>query len=132
MSERKPTEADLPVWFHTNGNTLCFNFIPNFTKVPDNAWTHWKPAVVPAPPAKDLTQREKDEEAFFAWNRQTPVCLRDGGKIEGGARGDGWHAALAYRDGQNREDLEALGFPLMHTDKHAVFASLRRRCGLDT
>jgi hypothetical protein len=136
MSERKPTMNDLPVWgINAENGKLPFlcthdnwsDMMPgqNNRYSGFNNWaTHWQPATIPAPPKKELTQREKDEEAFIHWESGSH-------RVDDDPR-YAWHAALAYRDQQNAEDLEAVGFPLMHTDKHGPFAALRRRCGLDS
>ena len=91
------------------------------------SYTHWQPAVLPAPPAKELTQADRDQEAYLEWYRNSSAqenCLHS------------WHAALAYRDGQNREDLSGKFPPSVSTvlswGEVDAINNLKRRCGLDT
>ncbi len=117
MSERKPDK--FPVWYFRSedGLIILMDYETSY-----NTFTHWQPATLPAPPKKELTQREKDEEAFvYTAGNNTPL----------GA----WHAALAYRDRQNAEDLgNVLCMPEGKTSVPHLEAvtNLRRRCGLDT
>lgn len=98
--------------------------------------THYKPAVIPAPPKKELAQREEDEAASFeAWkNRELDFAL-DKPKNMHRDWVDGWHAALAYRDKQNAEDLKLLisddGYLVGALRRADATHRLRKRCGLD-
>lgn len=63
FSDRKPVEADFPIWVYDVRDNLVLLFqnpVPTFHR--DR--THWKKGPqLPVPPPKELTQREKDEEA---------------------------------------------------------------------
>lgn len=124
MSERKPTNANGSIWLYSIYAEPGYAVVHTVdcSAFQENPWTHWKPAVLPAPPAKELTQREKDDKEGRLYALGMPgssVAI------------DVWHAALAYRDAQNREDIEALhGVMLGHVS--APYSNLRRRCGLDT
>lgn len=80
-----------------------------------------QPAALPAPPAKELTQRDSDDKGFDSW------CLTQSFVP---ALDTVWHAALAYRDGQNREDLEGVPYGIECWSRNKVL-NLRRRAGLD-
>lgn len=88
-------------------------------------YTHYKPATLPAPPAKEMTQKEQD---WAAWTSHAA-----GHAIGSCTDRTTWFCALAYRDAQNREDLEAIPycFESMGTARDDAIANLRRRCGLD-
>jgi hypothetical protein len=64
MSERKPVKADLPLFRHReiDGHTWLANSLICYA-----GSTHWMHATVPAPPARELTQAEKDNAAHKAW-----------------------------------------------------------------
>ena len=65
-----------------------------------SAYTHWQPATIPAPPPKELTQAERDEEALLSWYRSRD--LRP-------SSGESWHAALKWEREQIDDDFfEAL------------------------
>lgn len=82
-----------------------------------------QPAALPAPPAKELTQRDSDNKGFDSW------CLTQSFVP---ALDTVWRAALAYRDKQNAEDLELLRSTMQWVaPKSFAYESLRRRCGLD-
>ncbi len=110
MSERMPQEEHFPVWWCHDGNVAlareALDWIPS---------VYWQCANIPAPPAKEKTQREMDEEAFRSWLwRAMPFDAVDA-----------WHAALAYRDKQNAEDLAG------YATTHESILRAKRRCGLD-
>lgn len=136
-SERMPTEADLPVWgikasegyrpfLVTDENWPELAPGQNGREAGFNGWaTHWKPAALPEPPKKEMTQRERDEEALEAW-KQSQLNFFTG-------RNDAWHAALAYRDAQNREDLNRDAWGAHCIDgacANKAIYNLRRRAGL--
>jgi len=127
IEDKKPTRTDLPFWAVTPAGVWLWEVDTDERDIFElsrdrNIVTHWKPATVPAPPAKEKTQREMDEEAFRSWlHRAMPFDAVDA-----------WHAALAYRDKQNAGDLSLLTgtiisglYPIPHLN------ALRRRCGLD-
>lgn len=136
MSERKPTEADAPAWM-SNGPLIELwqkrDFRKYFIDPKQCEWLHWQPATLPEPPAKELTQRELDEEALREWNRRE----YRGSQVEElvtHCESRAWHAAIAYRDGQNREDLKNVPIPPFDNyacDRDDAIKALRRRCGLD-
>lgn len=136
MSERKPTEADAPAWM-SNGPLIELwqkrDFRKYFIDPKQCGWLHWQPATLPEPPAKELTQRELDEEALREWNRRE----YRGSQVEElvtHCESRAWHAAIAYRDKQNAEDLDHVnGFRVgvIGPIGHDAIINLRRRCGLD-
>ncbi len=126
MSEQKPTWEDFPIWaFAKDWNHEVHVKLKGDTVHPDI--THWQPATLPAPPKKELTQREKDEEAVKA-------LWREHWESKSSSMTDFAVSCIAYRDQQNAEDLEHLPRPgnLMFADDIDHIANLRRRCGLDT
>lgn len=105
--------------------TYCANQLPH---------THWRLAQLPAPPKPEQvekTQQELDREAYLAFeNRGAVLSLSP---YIGQDRQAAWHAALAYRDAQNREDLANIGqySSAFDTAAHVVaLFNLRKRCGL--
>jgi len=141
MSERRPTEKDFPLWAFSGESEGAYLF--NHGTIPGSGFTHWKPAVLPAPPVKELTQREKDGEAAIAWfNTEWPKIVE---QYKNALYAPApftvpavWHAALAYRDRQNREDLKLIA-PMLDQalsdygiQKSGTLTNLRRRCGLET
>ncbi len=131
IEDRKPTCEELPFWVVTpsgvwlwDKSTYPLSVIGLSEK--SNIVTHWKPATVPAPPAKEKTQRDADEWEFAHW--QTRLMTSNYTDL------DVWLAALAYRDKQNAEDI---GAPLSKDDPSwgvmpfKSFERLRRRCGLE-
>lgn len=127
MSERKPTEKDYPFWTTSKKGVGLWTYEEDIEELDPDWCTHWQPATLPEPPAKELTQRERDEEGFQSWYDATPDHMT--------ALGHVWHAALAYRDKQNAEDLENVS-TIMEWERPATVSvqklqSLRRRCGLD-
>ncbi len=122
ISEREP---ETPYWYF--GPELAgAKLIQSLLSVPypHDSRGYWKPATVPAPPVKEKTQREMDEEGYSSWrqdndpNRCTYLQL--------------WHAALAYRDKQNAGDVKELFIApsMTHATSDAI-KNLRRRCGLE-
>ena len=128
MSERKPTEADCPMWVSHSENTGFWNIADFRNHHLAHGWTHWQPATLPEPPKKELTQRERDELSFTKWCPVMDKPLKEGRNLA-------WHAALAYRDGQNREDLSGKFPPSVSTvlswGEVDAINNLKRRCGLD-
>lgn len=141
MSERVPTEADVPYWTHGpdhNGKPMtvfCAHWYASIPLEKAKLWaTHWKRAQLPAPPKPEQvekTQQELDREAYLAFeNRGAVLSLSP---YIGQDRQAAWHAALAYRDAQNREDLANIGqySSAFDTSAHVVaLFNLRKRCGL--
>lgn len=82
MTDRRPTEADLPVWVFYKGAMRPILY----TVEPPSYMTHWRPAApdVPEPPM-ERTQYERDRDAFIHW---------DDGLSDNLAAA--WHAAIAY------------------------------------
>lgn len=129
-SDRLPSESDFPFWsVSKHGAVGLWDDEDEIKHFEAGFITHWQPAVLPAPPAKELTQREKDKEALKQWSLNAL-----GAEFELSSESEAWHAALAYRDGQNAEDLEngRNGFwSIQGGNMCAAISSLRRRCGLD-
>jgi len=125
MSEQKPIRECRPIWIHrpTLPEVHRVTLLEG-SATPDD-WglvTHWKRAALPPPPPRAKTQREEDEEAYLEFIR-TPSF---------GAR-DIWHAALAYRDAQNRADLEKMHAEVEGTCEYfAPLTRLRKRAGCET
>lgn len=133
MSERKPTKADLPFWVTTRYGVFLWEADTRDCDIfglsyKTNNVTHWQPATLPEPPKKELTQRERDELSFTKWCPVMDKPLKEGRNLA-------WHAALAYRDGQNREDLSGKFPPSVSTvlswGEVDAINNLKRRCGLD-
>lgn len=53
---------------------------------PPDSWQWWQPAIVPAPPERELTQTQLDEEALDAWRGRHGMHYDS----------ESWHAALAW------------------------------------
>jgi len=85
FSDRKPTEADAPYWAAGGLPDPAPNII-NHPYGHAESRTHWQRATAPEPPPRELTQREKDADAFFEWLEESddtsPQTI--------------WHAALAH------------------------------------
>lgn len=131
VGDSLPTESDLPVWginirhvpvgpFLVLREDYYDRVISAKPQTGFNDWaTHWKRATIPPPPPKEQTQAQKDDGAFRKWdesgdghswdhkNRQQRLIV--------------WMAALAMRDAQNKEDLQALRW-----------SCLKKRSGLPT
>ena len=126
MSERKPTE--FPVWgaFELSGINSGIKVVSFYDRgILPHPVTHWKPAILPEPPKKELTQRELDEKAHDMWYSGSGLANWND------PTGHIWHAALAYRDKQNAEDLGFVRDMCARIDADAL-DRLRRRSGLDT
>jgi hypothetical protein len=119
ITTRRPTEAEqnagIAVGCYRNGEWSQSPVFYGKTWGDDR--THWTPAQLPPPPPKERTQREEDEEAFYK-HMNNEDRLR--GCIEI------WHAALRYRDAQNREDW----LRLCANDPGPPLMRLRKRSGL--
>lgn len=127
MTERKPEQKDFPVWYYQGGRPILYESATNY---PDE-FTHWKSAVIPAPPAKELTQREKDDAEFSKISAEQKY---DCWEYTEDSANDAWHAALAWERKQVAELMASVGDRPPHTvhdSKWAAIESLRRRCGLD-
>jgi hypothetical protein len=118
MSERWPTDAEMPVWaYDADGGMLRGPLL--FMGSAPTSWTHWKKADIPAPP-KEETQDEKDSAEFCKFCRDSnPKSAQSV-----------WHAALAYERAEvgkmlpNRPQHE-----LGRSELVAVFEAIRARCG---
>lgn len=94
MSERKPTEADairgIFIWCPYDRPALpSLVFSTDCHDYTSRGWTHWMPAesYIPAPPTRELTQAEKDEAAYSAWEMEAEDNTHPK---------DGWRGAIAY------------------------------------
>ena len=130
MEDRMPTDADKPFWIYRPNMPHAFIVtLLEGSATPSNweAVTHWQPATLPAPPKAEPTQRELDHNSYMAWiNRPALDYTSD--------TESAWHAALAYRDAQNRTDIQAIHVsPELSANNPAdfPFMRLRKRCGLD-
>lgn len=117
MTDREPTEDDLPVWAYRKDigwPEVFFTIIPN-------GWTHWRPAKddVPEPPKMELTQPEKDCAACNAWYKKADSvsCL------------EAWHAALAYEREQVLQLARAIHIWGMDENSRRALEAIRARCG---
>ncbi len=97
MSERRPTGADLPVWFYWPNGEISF-----VTRGPAEASqaTHWKKADIPAPP-KPESQRERDIAAF------EQHCRKRWGTAPMDQE-DSWLQALDHERAWFRKELEKI------------------------
>lgn len=109
MSDRQPTEKDLPVEYYSQNNLFSDRRWIRFHSLRDwRTATHWRHhESVPLPPAEP-TQHEKD---VAAWNNL--ICSNSEYPYPRNA----WHAALAYE----RAEVAAL---LEEPD----FKAIRARC----
>lgn len=110
------------------GQVHCFRSAYEMKQVEPlhQLYTHWQPATLPEPPKKELTQRERDEGAWKNWYSANAFATR--------FSDESWHAALAYRDKQNRGDVETIRDAFSNDltcSEVESYNSLRRRCGLD-
>jgi hypothetical protein len=101
MTERRPTEADLPIWLMTPANYVLIDDAGDLEAYLSGRWTHWQAIAKPEPPERPPTQNERDEKAFLGW-------VLDPAQADGSYSKTTWLAALAYRDAENRKDLGAL------------------------
>lgn len=124
MSERKPTDGDLPVLFWNNQDD-DYELWSKSDGLPTSFRERelWKPATLPSPPAKEMGQRDEDEHEFqMRFNGigyDSPLHV--------------WQKALAYRDAQNRRDMEAISMDdnlENNGTENDPFIRLRKRCGL--
>jgi hypothetical protein len=125
ITTRRPTEEDLPLLI-VNGTGYGKGSVVEVWRDKILTYdfkhlTHWMK--LPPPPPKERTQREEDEEACSKWwfesfAYSSPPPFRD------------WHAALAYRDAQNRADLEHVEVLFGNHESSQMFIRLRKRCGI--
>lgn len=128
MSERKPTDDDMPVWLYSpdckSGQECCVVHCRTCRAYTDVPNTHWKHAAADIPePPKEPTQSDDDNKTFSNY-------MESGGFI-GTVPYAIWRSALAYRDKQNAEDLKILDFRHFTPVVVDTIARLRRRCGID-
>jgi len=131
MSDRHPTDCDFPVFCYGPHCGMPHKIYSSLAEINNpgeltTGVTHWRPCVIPAlpvPPKKEPTQQEDDNEAYQEYCGSPNSYWQSI-----------WHAALAYRDAQNREDLKhvvALGFDKSENQECGLIKRLRRRCGLE-
>lgn len=127
ISERKPGYDDFPIAVYSpnrpldgddNNDGIYFR-VRGQTIYPDV--THWMPAKLPAPPPKEKTQKELDEDEFFSGLRVGKSTLEI------------WHAALKWE----REQVGAMLSKPLHNNQERWgvlnmddMNALRKRCGL--
>jgi len=86
FSDCKPTQADFPYW--VAGGSCVAPHLVTFANCHAGDRTHWQRAIVPAPPPRELTEWEKEEEAFNEWEYYSGLNVTP--KLA-------WHAAIAYK-----------------------------------
>lgn len=125
MTDRRPTEQDLPVWVYSNDGALQGI---NLMHIVTDAWPYWRPAKddIPEPPMEE-TQEDKDEAAWRSWQNDS---------IGGAFTHDAWHAALAWERGEVAKMLPVSHevaktiWPNTSQEQHiAAIESIRARCG---
>jgi len=116
MSERKPTEADLPVWWCKDGRHVAL-IHPSLSLLPDLSRTQgvWKcaKADIPAPPREE-TQGDADQISLMKWRDKDQWAFSPTAA---------WHAALAH---ERAEILKLISNP-SHRDSY-LEAAVRARC----
>jgi len=124
MSDQQPGDDQFPVWSTDDTGEVEFSRSAAFMTA--IGATYWKPATLPAPPERERTQREQDDEQFLGFIQSNmrqpfPVCR------------DAWHAALAWERSQVTADMNSAesyirdGLTCFRSD---TLARLRARCGL--
>lgn len=123
MTDRRPTEQDLPVWvwpFGDNGAPVIFH---NLAFSGNSSVSHWRSAAqdIPEPPREE-TQEEKDRKAFNGfWCNNTSSPLPFGE--------DAWHAALAWERAEVAKILPSVPYhELSRLDVAKYFDCIRARC----
>ena len=92
-----------------------------------------EPATIPAQPKKEPTQFDMDEMEFDKQFKEFG-SMNSSQKIDAmHYRRTAWHAALVYRDAQNREDLANIEEAYSNGLKPSreKLSRIRRRCGLE-
>lgn len=124
MTERRPTQADLPVWCANRNREV---FLLELEDEPDWGYlTHWRHAKADIPePPKEETQKEKDGAAFRLW------CFC-GNEDAFPSTDDIWHAALAYERAEVAKMLPVFS-PLTNWEavvrkSRESLESIRARC----
>ena len=115
MSERKPTEADFPIFaYFPEGNFIepfkdafCFSIRSCNVR-------HWQKSDIPAPPVSEQ-QKADDAECELAWNSIKIPSTHLGVFVAG------FEAALAYERAEVLKMLETSGH-------HAFVALMKARC----
>lgn len=134
MSERKPTQEDVPLWLALpkSGRDYALShdgvlLAESAELLYDRGATHWKPAAadIPAPP-REQTQAEKDEAELKRWcAEQDDSPLFTEKKY--------WHAALAYERAEVGKmlppyrQLVSYGTGIIEAEK--AIEAIRARCG---
>jgi len=127
MTDRRPTEADLPVWAWFAYDKECRGPYLFDEQLCMDDVTHWRPAKddIPEPPKPEPTQRERDQGEFNAWwdpLRNVPHCA------------DAWHAALAWERGEVAKMLPKVisqdpAATVYHKPAWECVEQIRARCG---
>jgi len=95
IQDQPPTESDYPIWTYTYNDILPV--LHNNNKfVKGDVWMR---AEIPVVPVREMTQVERDEEAYKSW------VEADGGigEIDYHGACTVWHAALIYARGGNEK-----------------------------
>ena len=131
MTDRAPTEADLPLWAWFAYDKECRGPYLFDEQLCMDGITHWRPAKADIPePPREETQRDRDEAAWIEWRDSDP---------QGGLpfADETWHAALAYERGEvlkllpaaPHESAKAM-WPKTSLEYHIqAIGSIRARCG---
>lgn len=112
FSEREPRQEDYPIWVAYEDGTVGWS--TGYFK----AGTRWQRAIRPAPP-KEETQREKDEEAFHCWYKNTTGYV---------STREGWHAALNYERADVAKLFRNMETPPGMKDEHDLLKTIHKRC----
>ena len=90
-------EPSQPYWYCCAGSSKTY-YCSGAEETRGGMFTHWQPANIPAPPRREPTQAEVDDEMirlYLCDPRHDPLGMSDG-----------MHAALAWERGQIRELLK--------------------------
>lgn len=87
MERTGPSEKDLPVYVSTDGATpqLC----RSLSEARHAGSTHWISAILPPPPPKHLTQKEKEQKAADEYTEGLDVFKQSTARA-------GFHAGILY------------------------------------
>ncbi len=121
-TEREPGISDLPIVtgyrYDTDGwqQSAWFCVPP---KTSDSPYTHWR-SIKADPPPRELSQREKDEEAYGKWCSNPNLAHN---------MNWAWHAALTYRDKQISELARYYGQDPCIGSRDRFMDALYKLCG---
>ena len=125
MTDRQPTETDLPVWAYYADRENKYEFY--MSGYAPKACTHWRPAKddVPEPPQMEPTQmeppqRERDNLALANYAEEHGMNPLFSGRTF-------WHAALAYERSEVLKLTVDVGQASWYTLKSAI-EQIRARC----